>query len=228
VTTSADPREPHSGVQPTPDPHRTRRPGGWGAWGRLARWAIDTRWVVWTLAIANLSQCIAGYIYWYGTDILSSPVYLWPFVPDSPLSGTLVAVALLAFHYGRRWEYLGLLAATGAIKYGLWTDWIWFTNALSGGATTLEAVVLSGQHFAMALEGLLLLPLLRPRLRHAAFVTAWYLFNDLTDYGFGEHPRIPNPEDLSVITWFAVGSTVLLCGLWFIWASRRRAAPART
>jgi uncharacterized membrane protein YpjA len=187
---------------------------------------VFTPWVVWTLALANLVQCIAGYVYWYGSDILSSPLYLWPFVPDSPLSGTLVAVALLAFHYGRRWEYLGLLAATGAIKYGLWTDWIWFTNWLSGGEYSLEAAVLSVQHFCMALEGLLLLPLLRPRLRHVLFVTAWYVVNDLTDYAFGEHPRIPNPEDLTVITWFAVGSTIVLCALWFVWAGRRRGKGA--
>lgn len=192
-----------------------------GLWGALSRWGVSTRWVVYTLVVVNLVVSLAGYIYWYGDDIVASPPYLWPFVPDSPLSGTLVAIALLAFHRGRHWEFLGLMAATGAIKYGLWTDWYWFVNALSGGSYSFEAIHLSASHFAMVLEGLLLLPLLRPRLRHALFVTAWYGLNDLVDYAFGSHPRIPNPQDLGLITAFAVGSTIVICLAWFAWVALR-------
>jgi uncharacterized membrane protein YpjA len=47
-----------------------------------------------------------------------------------------------------------------------------------------------------------------------AFVAAWYGFNDLIDYGFGSHPRVPNPENLRAIAAFAIGSTVVLCVLW--------------
>lgn len=198
----------------------------WGLWGAFSRWFVYTPWVVWTIVLVNLVNSAVGYVYWYGSEILAAPVYLWPFVPDSPLSGTLLAFALLAFHRGRRWELLGLLAVTGGIKYGLWTDWVWLTNALSGGRYTVEAVVLSANHFAMVVEGLLLLPLLRPRLWHILFVAAWYGFNDLTDYGFGRHPGVPNPEDIRVITIFAVASTAVLCALWFVRFLRSR--PDRT
>ena len=188
--------------------------GGWGPWGAFSRWFVSTPWVVWIIVAVNLTSAVAGYVYWYGSDILAAPVYLWPFVPDSPFSATLVALALLSLHRGRRWELLGLMAVTGGVKYGLWTDWVWFTNALSGGTYSMEAVVLSANHFGMVLEGLVLLHLLRHRLRHVLFVAAWYGMNDLIDYGFGSHPRIPNPEDLGVISVFAVGSTVVLCALW--------------
>lgn len=197
---------------------RPARPG-WGLWGTFSAWVVSTPWVVWTIVAINLTSAVAGYIYWYGSDILAAPPYLWPFVPDSPLSATLLAFALLAWHRGRRWELLGLMAVTGCVKYGLWTDWVWFTNALSGGRYSLEAIVLSANHFGMVLEGLVLLPLLRPRARHVLFVAAWYGINDLVDYGLGSHPRVPNPGDLGLITAFAVGSTAVLCA---IWAARLR------
>ncbi len=203
-------------------PDRPGHDGRFGLWGAISRWIVSTPWVVYTLLVVNLGGAVAGYIYWYGSDILASPFYLWPFVPDSPLSATLLPLAFLAFFRGRRWELLGLMAATGCIKYGLWTDWYWFTNMLSGGRYTLEAIVLSLNHLGMALEGILLLPLLRPRLRHVLFVAAWYGLNDFIDYGMGRHPRIPNPEDLGLITWFAVASTIVICAVWLIWVVRRR------
>ncbi|MBU2602759.1 MAG: DUF1405 domain-containing protein [Actinobacteria bacterium] len=196
------------------------RTGVVGLWRRLSHRVVSTSWIVWTLVAINLLSAVSGYIYWYGPDILAAPLYLWPFVPDSPLSATLWAFALLAFHYGRRWEFLGLLAVTGCVKYGLWTDWVWFTNALSGGRYSIEAVVLSANHFGMVLEGLLLVPLLRPRLHHALLVAVWYGINDLVDYGFGSHPRVPNPEDIGLITAFAIGSTVILVLWWFVRAHR--------
>jgi Predicted membrane protein len=194
-----------------------RKPWG-GAWGWLSAWLVATPWVVYALVTINLVSAVAGYIYWYGGDILAAPLWQWPFVPDSPLSATLWAFAFLAYHRGRRWHLLGLLATTGAIKYGLWTDFIWYTNSLSSHAYTLEAWAMSLNHFAMVLEGLLLLPLVRLRMRDAFIVAGWYGLNDLLDYGIGPHPRVPNPWDYTAITIFAVGTTVVLTAVWFILA----------
>lgn len=193
------------------------RPWG-GAWGRPSRWMVRTPWIVYGLVTINLVSAIAGYLYWYGGDILAAPLWQWPFVPDSPLSATLWAFAFLAYHRGRRWHLLGLLAATGAIKYGLWTDFIWFTNSLSSHAYTLEAWTMSLNHFAMVVEGLILLPLIRFRMRDALIVAGWYSLNDLLDYGLGPHPRVPNPWDFTTITVFAIGTTVVLSLAWSIGA----------
>jgi len=200
---------------------------GWGPWGRLSGWLVRTRWAVYTLVTINLAMSLAGYIYWYGSDILAAPLWKWPFVPDSPLSGTLVALSLLAYHRGRHWHLLGLFAVTGAIKYGLWTDFIWFTNSLTSHTYTLEAWSLSLNHFAMAIEGLLLLPLIRFRGRDVLIVAAWYGFNDLLDYGVGPHPRVPNPWDFTAITIFAVGSTAVLSLAWLLHALARNRPTKR-
>ncbi len=202
-------------------------PTGWGPWGRLSGWVVRTRWTTYTLVTINLVMSLAGYVYWYGSDILAAPIWQWPFVPDSPLSGTLVALAFLAYHRGRHWHLLGLFAVTGAIKYGLWTDFFWFINSLTTHSYTLEAWALSLNHFAMALEGLLLLPFLRFRVRDVLIVAAWYGINDLLDYGIGPHPRIPNPWDFTTITIFAVGTTVVLSVVWLLLARSRVGADQR-
>src|SRR5660397_262337 len=93
----------------------------WALWTKLVQWGVGNPWIVWSLVAVNLISSAAGYVYWYGDSILAAPPYFWPFVPDSPLSANLWAVALVAFHRSRQWNLLGLLAATGAIKYGLWT-----------------------------------------------------------------------------------------------------------
>ncbi len=196
-------------------------------WVRFSRWVVSTPWVVWALVGINLSSAVLGYIYWYGDAILASPPYFWPFVPDSPLSATLFALALLAYHRGRPVPLLGLLAVTGCIKYGLWTDWVWFTNSLSGGAYDLEAVVLSLNHFGMVLEGLTLLPLLSFGLREVALVAAWYGANDLVDYALGHRPRLPNPEDLQLIAGFSVATTGVLSLIWLVLRRPRHFAPTR-
>jgi uncharacterized membrane protein YpjA len=195
-------------------------------WRGFSLWLTRTHWAVWLLVTINLGSAVIGYIYWYGSDILAAPIYQWPLVPDSPLSATLWAFALLAVYRGRRWDLLGLMAATGCIKYGLWTDWIWFTNALSGSPYSLEAVVMSLNHFGMVLEGLVLVPLLRPKPWHIGFVAVWYGLNDLVDYWVGSHPRVPNPEDMGLISTFAVGTTLLLVIAWTLLYGRTRGRPS--
>jgi uncharacterized membrane protein YpjA len=186
---------------------------------------VSTPWVVWTLVAINLSSAVIGYLYWYGDVLLGAPWWAWPFVPDSPLSASLWAAALLALYYGRTWSFLVLLAITGSMKYGLWTPWFWFVNYLTRGEFHLEAAVMTLSHLGMVLQGLLLVPLLAFRLRDVVLVGAWYGFNDLHDYLLGQRPRIPNPESFALIRGFAVASTVVLVLAWLVLALRRRREP---
>ena len=194
---------------------------------RFSRWLVRTPWAVWTLVAINMTSSVAGYLYWYGGDILAAPVYFWPFVPDSPLSATLWALALLTFHRGKGSQFLGLLAVTGCIKYGLWADWYWLVTERLGHPYTLEGIVLSVNHFGMVLEGVVLLPLLRPRYRTVLPVIAWYAANDLVDYALGYYPRIPDMAGFAPVRAFALSSTVVLGSLWLFWAWRNQRALQR-
>jgi uncharacterized membrane protein YpjA len=233
--TSTPPAEPlptdddRSATTPTARPPQPGSPADPGTGGlrqvlallpRVSRWLVRTPWAVWTLVTINLTSSVAGYVYWYGADILAAPVYFWPFVPDSPLSATLWAFALLSFHRGKGGQFLGLLAVTGCIKYGLWADWYWFVTARLGHPYTLEGIVLSANHFGMVLQGVVLLPLLRPRYRTVLPVIAWYVANDFVDYVLGYYPRIPDMAGFAQVRAFALGSTVVLSAVWLFWAWR--------
>ena len=141
-----------------------------------------------------------------------------------------MGIALVAFHYGRRWEFLGLLATGACMKYGLWTDFVWFTNYLSGGHYHFTAVLMSATHFGMFVEGLILSTFLRFRPLPILFASLFLVVNDVVDYVLGYHPSVPNPEDLSVISWFASVTTAVVVVSWIVmsWISWRRTGGRRS
>lgn len=192
----------------------------WRPWLAFSRWVIASP-IMWVLFVANLGGAIAGYLFWYGNALSEAPFYLWPFVPDSPLSVTLMAFALLAFRYNRRLEFLGLLSVGMCMKYGIWTDFVWFTNSLSGGEYHFVAVTMSLTHFGMVIMGFILSPYLRFRPIPVALAALFLIVNDIVDYGFGFHPPLPNPEDLGIITVFSLATTAVIVIWWAVTAARR-------
>ena len=197
----------------------------WPPWLAFTRWVIGSP-IVWVLLAANFGGAIAGYLFWYGNALSEAPFYLWPFVPDSPLSVTLMGAALLAFHFNRRLEFLGLVAAGACIKYGLWTDFVWFTNYLSGGEYHFVAVTMSLTHFGMVIQGFILSPYLRYRPIPVLLASLFLIVNDVVDYVFGFHPGVPNPEDIETIAAFAVATTVAIVVFWVVMVVRCRGREA--
>lgn len=179
-------------------------------WVRFSRWAILTPAIAWLLVVVNLGSAIPGYLYWYGDSLSAAPWYFWLFVPDSPLSVTFMGAALVAFHYGRRWQFLGLIACGACMKYGLWTDFVWFTNYLSGGSYHFDAVLMSVTHFGMIVEGLMLSTFLRFRPLPVLFASLFLIVNDVVDYVLGYHPPVPNPEDIGAISYFSALTTAVI------------------
>jgi uncharacterized membrane protein YpjA len=175
--------------------------------------------VVWLLVAINLGSAIPGYLFWYGDALGRAPWYVWLFVPDSPLSVTFMGAALVAFHYGRRWDVLGLVATGACMKYGLWTDFVWLTNYLSGGEYHFTAILMSLTHFGMMVEGLVLTALLRFRPLPVLVASLFLIVNDVLDYGFGYRPPLPNPDDLGTITRFSIAETAVIVSFWIVMAA---------
>lgn len=196
----------------------------WRPWVRFARWLVGTPQIVWLLFFVLLGSAVAGYLYWYGDSLQAAPWCFWLFVPDSPLSITFMAAALLGFHYGRRWELLGLVASGACMKYGLWTVFVWLTNYLSGGRYHFDAVLMSATHFGMVVLGLALSVYLRFRLVPVLVASLFLIVNDVIDYVLEYHPPVPNPEDLTAITRFSVATTAVLVFCWIVlaWVGRKR------
>lgn len=201
---------------------------GAGPWVRLSRWLIMSP-VVWVVALADLGGAIAGYSYWYGSTILESPWYYWIFVPDCPLAATLMGVALLAYHFGRRWDLLGVVAAAVSIKYGLWTVVSWVTEFSRGGPLSLEGTSMALAHFVLLAQGLLLLGLLSYRLLSVVSASLFLVGNDLADYVADQYPRLPERVDVGPMMILAVVTTaviiVFLVSMTWRSARRGRVAP---
>jgi uncharacterized membrane protein YpjA len=179
---------------------------------------------VWVVALADLGGAIAGYTYWYGATILASPWYYWIFVPDCPLAAMFAGLALLAYHYGRRWEWLGLLAVGTCLKYGLWTVVSWSVEFSRGGPYTLEGVGMAVTHLILIVEALILMHFLRYRLWPVVVASVYLVANDLADYVALQFPRLPelvSPEMMRVV---AICSTVAILGFWaaMTWVSARK------
>jgi uncharacterized membrane protein YpjA len=186
--------------------------------------------VVWPVVVINLGGAVAGYIVWYGGAIAAYPWYYWLFIPDSPLAVTFMGGALIAFHYGRRWELLGLLATGSCIKYGLWTDLVWLTNSLSGGQSGFIPILMSVAHFGMIVEGLILTASLRFRPVPLAIAALFLIANDTVDYASNYSPRLPEAVERGVVARFSIATTVLIVAFWIAmaWVSARRSGGGRT
>ena len=197
-------------------------------WVRFSRWVIVSP-VVWLVALADLAGAVAGYIYWYGSSILDAPWYYWVFVPDCPLAATFMGIALLAYHRGRRWHLLGLLAAATSVKYGLWTMVYWTLDIYRGGPVSFEAVTMSLTHLALLVQGLMLSMFLRYRLVPVVLASLFLVANDLVDYVAGRYPRLPETVSVKEMMFVAVLATAAIIVFWLTmtWVSARRARGER-
>jgi len=189
--------------------------------------------VVLGIFIGNGIGAVAGLIYWYGGHLARSPWYLWPFIPDSPLSTFWVLPALVLILWRKPgWPWFNAFAAFGVIKYGLWTVAFWSLYWANGGIVSLEGVAMSFTHAVMALEGLFLLGYTRLTKWVALGLGGWFLLNDWIDFGpLQTHPGLPPGVSVATMMGVTVGLTGLLT-LVYLWIAGRggyvgRQAPER-
>jgi len=172
-------------------------------------WFKTTPGWAWLIAAINLVGIAYGF-YYYRVQFAGTPLWLWPFVPDSPLAVLWAELALLAYWLKRRPGWLDALAFVGNVQVGLWTCYVLLayapymgtfdTETWPGGfqGPSLNAVLLVG-HFGMAVLGLIFLAglraeALRSRARVAwalGIAAAYYLVNDALDY-FGPDYGLTN------------------------------------
>lgn len=151
------------------------------------------------IAVVNLVGIAYGF-YYYRDQFALTPVWYWPFVPDSPLAVLWAQLALGAYWWRRRRgageggagsAALDSLAVVGNIQVGLWTVYVLLVYSEAFGTYTLNLnTILLAAHGAMALLALIFLHAQRQRHRlrpKAAWVgvgiaAAYYLVNDALDY----------------------------------------------
>jgi len=163
---------------------------------------------VWALVVINGLGSIYGFL-WYKEQLAGTPWYLWPVVPDSPLS-TLLFTVYLVFYLARRpFPYLGAVAQMGTFKYGLWTVVVLGGYMVTRRHWDWEFALLTATHAGMALEAYLFMaadPQRRPFIWAAA---AWFVINDFFDYVIGTHPAVPDPGAIGLVAVQALVLTIL-------------------
>jgi uncharacterized membrane protein YpjA len=166
-------------------------------------------WFLITLVVINILGSIYGY-YWYRYQLMATPKHLWFFVPDSPLSTTLTAIALIFMLLKKRNSLFEWLAFTAVIKYGLWAVVIISHFGLTGGTIKPEIWMLWFSHLGMAVEGMIFLRHAKVSWREITIGLIWMLFNDLLDYSLGIYPYLYASYQWPVAIITAVGLSLLL------------------
>ena len=87
----------------------------------LPRW-IEDRCLqyAWFIVAINLVGTAFGFWY-YRFQFSDTALFMWPWIPDSPLATLFMATSLALYKLGRSNELINVLAFYGNIKLGLWT-----------------------------------------------------------------------------------------------------------
>ena len=188
--------------------------------GHSVKKLFKYRGIVWSLFIVNLLGTIYGYI-WYGNQLeytaANYPLWLLPFVPDSPTASLFFTLAILLLLYPPKSytgnnirELIEALAVVTSIKYGVWAVSINFANEFQGGALTWKEWMLIISHTGMAVEALIYARFFSFR-KMIPLALLWTLANDILDYSYGIYPWLPDllRNDVNQIQYFTIALTLL-------------------
>jgi uncharacterized membrane protein YpjA len=145
------------------------------------------------IVVINLLGSIIGFYYYYH-QLSSSPLYLWPFIPDCPLYTLLVAAILITFILTKKSaDMLSFITSIGLAKYGTWT--VLVVLGFSQFYFSVDQnmyTALACMHVLMALEFILPLSIMKGiKKSYIVVVFVWFFLNDFFDYYFGTHPPLP-------------------------------------
>jgi len=189
---------------------------------------FGNRKILLALIIANLAGFVAGVYYYWNQLVVSHPL-LWIVIIDSPLSVLLFASVCTLFYFRKKIpEALKLLASAYVIKYGLWTMltlWLYWSNyrLFEDQVIGIADFLL---HLGMVIEGIALIPKIRPRIRDALLILCILLANDVSDYFFGTVTRIP-PDYLGFLMTESFAASVALAVLMLLYGHAGRTGSSQ-
>ena len=194
----------------------------------------EVRSLALAVTVTNVVGVAYG-VYFYWDQLLHTPWYLLPFVPDSPTGPFLMILiyGLWWFNGKTRSATLELIAFVELVKYGVWTVivfWLYRDAFFAPDRAQLTTTLLV-LHLAEALQaGVLLKGMKRPPIRWAVLAAVWLGLGDFCDYALGTHPRLPQGFDpalgAAVVPSITVALTII-CYLAAIMLARPGRHPPR-
>ncbi|HEY8346090.1 MAG TPA: DUF1405 domain-containing protein [Symbiobacteriaceae bacterium] len=168
----------------------------------------------WALLFVNAVGSVYGF-WWYRYQLLETPRWQWPLVPDSPGATFLLMIWLALLLAGVDWrrpgmQVLSAVAFVANMKYGLWTAVVLPEAGIKYG-WEWEFAYLTLSHLGMWLQGMLFAHYYPPRPAPAAVALLSMWFQDLVDYWILMiHPTLPYIAEFL----FARNTAVILSTLW--------------
>ena len=173
------------------------------------------------IAFANLAGFFVG-IHYYWEQLMDSSPLLWIVILDSPISVLLFAVVCVMIYFRKKIpDLLKFLASAYAIKYGVWTIlaiWLYWGNYLVF-EDQIMGIFNFFLHFGMVLEGIILIPRIKPNKYNTVILFLVLLANDYFDYFLGTVTRIPETHMNFLIDSFL--ASILIVFSIFIYQNKR-------
>jgi len=198
------------------------------SWRTIAEKARDNPPARIFLIIASLAGVAFGFYYYYD-QLVASPLWMWPFIPDSPIAVLMYALALISIK--RRSNKLDSVAFVLMVKIGIWTTVVLllnFDHYFTPDALVLRSFILV-THLAMVPMAILLLPGMKREgvWFYLSLLTVLFIL-DWIDYGLNARPWMPD-NYMAGITALTFSLSISLTLFLLSWQAResryRRAHP---
>jgi uncharacterized membrane protein YpjA len=201
--------------------------------GKRSESILKHRGVLWLLFVVNFLGTIYGYI-WYGNQLeftaANYPLWLLPFVPDSPTASLFFTAAILWLLYPPKSltgstirSLVEALAVLTSVKYGIWAVSIIAAGGYQGNELDWKDWMLIISHSGMAIEALLYARFFQYR-KVLPLALLWTLSNDTVDYSYGVYPWLPSvlQDDVTGVQFFTLGLTLFSAAAAWLgnWRSR--------
>lgn len=177
---------------------------------------LQNELLVKVIILANLGGTLFGF-YWYRGLLESTPVYLWPLVPDSPLSTLMISISLLLYLYENSNRFVDALAFFGNLKYGLWTVFVelyMFESFLALNSLPMYLFI-TFSHLIMFLQAFLVLRYTEISWKPAILAFTFYLINDVVDYTLGIYAPLPKEASLVSMTSLVAFTLTIMAFLFY-------------
>jgi uncharacterized membrane protein YpjA len=164
------------------------------------------------VCVINLLGTVAGFFY-YKWQLASSPKLFWAFIPDSPGSTLLFAIAVGLIFFERKVDVLSYLASVGVVKYGFWTMFViaFYSDYFLSPANRSFYYLMFVLHFGMIVEPVVVLHTIDFKVSYVLLALAWFGLNDYIDYVIGYTPLAGfSFSRIDVVGYVTAASTVMI------------------
>lgn len=147
------------------------------------------------MAAINIAGTAFGFFFYY-PQLGDNPLYLWPFIPDSPLATVFAALTFMLIAHRKRNSIVESIAVIGNLKYGLWTVFvlIYYSEIFYSGNPLWMYLFLLFSHLAMAIQAVFVAEISEINIKAFLLASSWFILNDVIDYSLGIHTRLYTSE----------------------------------